>query len=212
MNPYVAINFACSLDGRIAFKGGRSFKFSNPEDLVRVHKMRSESDIILVGKNTINLDDPKLVVNEKYYKSDHIPDVAILDTNLTVNFKARVFTYPRKVVIFCGKGAKTEVLPDRSRSDIIVRKSGETCPDSSFVVNELGKMGYSRIMVEGGKSVITSFISEGNWNELSIFYSPILVGEDGVSMFGIVREPVKLGKPEIARLGDGILVKIKKGL
>lgn len=210
MKPYVIINFACSMDGRIASKGGEAFKFSNLEDLTRVHGMRSGSDIILVGKNTINLDDPKLIVNEKYFKSDHIPDVAILDSNLTVNTSARVFSYPRNVVIFCGNGAKSDVLTGSFKSKVIIKKCRESSPSSNFVVEELGKMGYRRVMIEGGKSVITSFVSEGNWDEISIFYSPLLMGEDGVPMFGQIEQPLRLHPVEVSKLGDGLLIKIKK--
>ena len=212
MKPYVKINFACSLDGRIASRGGKAFKFSDDDDLARVHRMRSESDIILVGRNTINLDDPKLVVNEKYHKSEYIPDAAIMDSNLTVNYKARVFTYPRKVVIFCGSGAKDEKIPGNLRSKIVLRRSETPRPDSGFVLRELGKMGYSRIMIEGGKSVITSFISEGNWDEISIFYSPVMMGEEGIPMFGTSEYPIELGTPEVSKFGKGFLVRIKKGL
>lgn len=212
MKPYVRINFACSIDGRIASREGKAFKFSNLEDLTRVHRMRSESDIILVGRNTINLDDPKLVVNEKYHRSDHIPDAAILDSDLTVNYEARVFSYPRKVVIFCGSQANEEKVPESLRSKIVLRKSEKSRPDSGYIVRELGKMGYYRIMIEGGKSVITSFISEGNWDEISIFYSPVMMGDDAIPMFGTSEHTIELGTPEVSKLGNGFLVKIKKRL
>ncbi len=210
MKPRVLINFACSLDGKIALKGGKAYRFSNFEDLTRVHRMRSESDVILVGKNTINLDDPKLVVNEKYYKSDRIPDVAILDSNLTVNRNARVFSYPRKVIIFCRKGIEGDSFDRNGKSNVVIKNSTDKIIDSDFVIQELGKMGYRSIMVEGGKAVITSFITEGNWDEISIFYSPILAGEEGIPMFGTLREPLKFDHVESAKLGDGLLVKIKK--
>ncbi len=211
MKSYVTINFASSLDGKIALKGGKSFKFSNYEDLVRVHELRSKSDVILVGKNTVNLDDPKLVVNEKYFKSDHIPDVAILDTTLAVNPKARVFNYPRKVILLCGKDARKGPVLAEGEAETVIRRSTLIRPNSSYAVKELGSMGYSRIMVEGGKSVISSFISEGNWDEISIFYSPIMVGEEGISMFGPLSNPLTLGSAEVLKLGDGVLVRIKKG-
>jgi riboflavin-specific deaminase-like protein len=210
MKPHVAINLACSLDGKIASKGGKAFKFSNFEDLARVHKMRSESDIILVGKNTINSDDPKLIVNEKYYQSDHIPDAAILDSNLTVNLNSRVFAYQRDVVMFCGNGAHQDNFAGNFKSKVIIRKSHDQSPSSDFVIQELGKLGYRKIMIEGGKSVITSFVKDGNWDELTIFYSPILIGEEGVTMFGSLDEPLKLGSAVMSRLGDGFLLKIKK--
>ena len=212
MRPRVVINFACSLDGKIALKGGKAFRFSNLEDLTRVHRMRSESDIILVGKNTINLDDPKLVVNEKYYKSDRIPDVAILDSNLTVNRNARVFSYPRRVVIFCRRGIEGDIFDQSVASRVEVKNSPDKVLRSDFVVQELGNMGYKSVMIEGGKSVITSFITDNNWDEISIFYSPILVGDEGIPMFGTLREPMRLGHVETEELGDGILMKIKKAL
>ncbi|MCL5789339.1 MAG: RibD family protein [Candidatus Thermoplasmatota archaeon] len=210
MKPRVLINFACSLDGKIALKGGKAYRFSNPEDLQRVHKMRSESDIILVGKNTINLDDPKLVVNEKYFKSDRIPDVAILDSNLTVNKNARVFSYPRKVIIFCRKGIDGGEFGPGLTSKVIVRNSTDTLVHPDFVVRELGNIGYRNIMLEGGKSVITSFITEGEWDEISIFYSPTLAGDEGIPMFGPLKEPMKFEHIQTERLGNGFLVTIKK--
>ncbi|MCL6003637.1 MAG: RibD family protein [Thermoplasmatales archaeon] len=210
MRPHITVNFACSLDGRIASKGGRAFKFSNYEDLVRVHKMRSETDMIIVGKNTINLDDPKLVVNPKYYKSNHLPDVGILDTNLTVNPKAKVFGYPRNVVVFCGRDIKVNSDSNDLESKIMVRNSNDGYVDSYFVVKELEKLGYTTVMIEGGRSVITSFVSEGNWDEISIFYSPVIMGDDGIPMFGALSDPLKLGSLETSKLGDGVLIKIKK--
>ena len=65
-------------------------------------------------------------------------------------------------------------------------------------------------MIEGGKSVITSFISQGNWDEISIFYSPVIVGEEGITMFGNLKEPLKFERAESSVLGDGFLIKIKK--
>ncbi len=210
MKPHITINFACSLDGKIALKGGKAYRFSNFEDLVRVHKLRDESDIILVGKNTINLDDPKLVVNEKYYKSTRIPDVAILDSNLTVNGNARVFSYQRSVVIFCREGVTATDFGSNVTSRVLIKNSPDPILHTDFVVKELAKMGYRRVMIEGGKSVITSFVSQGNWDEISIFYSPVIVGEEGITMFGDLKEPLKFERAESSVLGDGFLIKIKK--
>ncbi len=212
MRPHIKINFACSLDGKIALRGGKAYRFSDFDDLVRVHRMRAESDIIIVGKNTINLDDPKLVVNEKYYRSDKIPDAGILDSNLTVNGSARVFSYRRNVVIFTRSGVEEANFVSGPAAKVMIRKSPESTLTSDFVVRELGEMGYRNIMIEGGKSVITSFITDGNWDEISIFYSPIIVGEDGIPMFNAIHEPMKMGLSEVSKLGNGFLVSIKKGL
>jgi len=211
MKPYIKINFACSLDGRISSRDGRQFKFSNLEDLRRVHKMRSESDVIIVGRNTVNMDDPKLVVNSKYYSSSSIPDVAVLDSGLGVNRNARIFSYQRKIIIFCGRDAEVKEFSENLNSEIIIKKSPGPSPSTSFIIKELEEMGYRSIMIEGGRSVLTSFISDGYWDEISIFYSPYMIGEYGVPMVGVISEPLKFNSINAEKLGNGFLVTIKKG-
>lgn len=204
------INFASSLDGRISGMDGEQLKFSNLDDMERVHKIRSESDLILVGRNTINNDDPKLIVNKKYYSSSHLPDVAILDSKLSVNRSAKVFSFPRDVILICGKDADESSFAGSFVSRVLIKKSKDAVPTPSFVVGILGDMGYKKIMIEGGKSVITSFVSEGIWDELTIFFSPHIIGESGVPMMGYLDHPMKLNVGLTKRLGNGYLVRMKK--
>ncbi|MGC8644866.1 MAG: RibD family protein [Thermoplasmata archaeon] len=206
------INFASSLDGRISAKDGKQFKFSNLEDMSRVHRMRAEADIIVVGRNTVEMDDPKLVVNDKYFHSERIPDVGILDTMLLVNNKAKLFDYRRNVIIFCGSSAPERRFEGEGESKVMVKRSPELRPTARFVTEELGSLGYRRVMVEGGRSVITSFILEDVWDEISIFYSPVLMGDDGVPMLGRIPELIRFEGVEVGGLGNGFLVKIKKRL
>ncbi|MEM0127589.1 MAG: RibD family protein [Thermoplasmatales archaeon] len=212
MRPYVIINFASSLDGRISAENGKQFKFSNLKDMSRVHKMRAQSDIIIVGRNTVDMDDPKLTINPKYFESDKIPDVGILDSAFRVNALARVFNYRRNVIIFCGSSAPPREFEKKVESKVIVRRSPEKIPTAEFVVKELEDMNYRKVMVEGGMSTITSFILGGVWDEINIFYSPIVIGKEGVPMVGYLQHPISLGEIEVTRLGNGFLVKIKKGL
>jgi len=62
MRPYVILNAAMTLDGKIATETGSS-EISGREDLVRVHELRRESDAIMVGINTVLADDPRLTVH-----------------------------------------------------------------------------------------------------------------------------------------------------
>ncbi len=210
MKPYVYINFASSLDGKISGFGGMPFKFSNLEDMKRVHKMRAQTDVILVGRNTIDNDDPKLVVNEKYFRSDHIPDVTILDSKLSVNRDARVFGFPRTVVLICGKEAEEDSFKGRFRSKVIIKKDDNELPAPGFVVDTLGEMGYRKVMIEGGRSVITSFLSANLWDEITVFLSPVVIGAKGVPMVGDLALPLQFSFDSITSLGNGFLVRIKK--
>ena len=63
LRPYVILNSAMTLDGKIATKTGSS-EISGPEDLIRVHKIRKEVDAIMVGINTVLADDPRLTVHK----------------------------------------------------------------------------------------------------------------------------------------------------
>jgi len=60
-------------------------------------------------------------------------------------------------------------------SRVLIRNTPDPIIHTDFVVKELGKIGYKSVMIEGGKSVITSFISQGNWDEISIFIRPSLL-------------------------------------
>lgn len=64
MRPYVILNAAMTLDGKIATATGSS-EISGDEDLRRVHELRRECDAIMVGINTVLADDPRLTVHSR---------------------------------------------------------------------------------------------------------------------------------------------------
>ncbi len=209
MKPYVLINFACSIDGKIALEGGRPYKFSNLEDLQRVHRLRSEVDAILVGKNTINSDDPKLVVNPKYYSSDKVPDAVVLDSRLQIKESARVFDYNRKVILITGSDINFNNFKNK-KAEVLVKKCDSPRPGVDCIVKILGDLEYKKILVEGGKSVITSFLESQFWDEISIFYSPVFVGDKGVSMLDSISTVKNVTLNTVTGLGNGFLVTIKR--
>lgn len=197
--PHVHINFACSMDGKIAMPDGKPYKFSSFEDMVRVHKLRAEVDGILVGKNTIKNDDPKLTVNPKYYNSDRNPRAIILDSKLELDRNYRVFQYNREVIIF------TTVSGIKNDSSNIIYVSSEGEPLTvNFILQKLGEMGIERILVEGGKTVISNFLKSNLWDVLTIYYSPILIGEDGINFYD--EGLLKLEDIKVEKFSEGFLL------
>ena len=63
MKPYVHLNAAMTADGKIASKDS-TLKISGPDDLIRVHKLRKKYDGIMVGINTILVDNPRLSIHK----------------------------------------------------------------------------------------------------------------------------------------------------
>ncbi len=84
--PYVILSAAISIDGKISTRLGDS-KLSSSEDFVRLHKLRSKVDGIIVGKNTVMKDDPLLTV--RYTKGKN-PVRIILDSKGDISSKSKI--------------------------------------------------------------------------------------------------------------------------
>src|SRR5574338_104846 len=91
--PYVILNAAISIDGKIASKNNYS-KLSSKTDLKRVHELRSNVDAILVGKNTVKRDNPLLTV--RYTKGKN-PIRVILDSNGSISINSRILKTSKKI-------------------------------------------------------------------------------------------------------------------
>jgi 2,5-diamino-6-(ribosylamino)-4(3H)-pyrimidinone 5'-phosphate reductase len=92
-NPYVILSAAISIDGKISTRVGDS-KLSSKEDSIRLHKLRSKVDAILIGKNTLLQDDPLLTV--RYTKGKN-PIRIILDSKGTISANSRIIKTSNKI-------------------------------------------------------------------------------------------------------------------
>ena len=85
--PKIILSAAISIDGKISTASGDS-KLSSKKDLIRLHKLRSQVDAIIIGKNTVKIDDPLLTVR---YKKGKNPIRIILDSNGVISKKSRIY-------------------------------------------------------------------------------------------------------------------------
>ena len=91
--PKVILSAAVSLDGKISTRTGDS-KLSSKKDKIRLHKLRSKVDAILVGRNTVQRDDPKLTV--RYVKGKN-PIRIILDSQGSIPSNSKIIKTCKKV-------------------------------------------------------------------------------------------------------------------
>ncbi|MGL4670077.1 MAG: 2,5-diamino-6-(ribosylamino)-4(3H)-pyrimidinone 5'-phosphate reductase [Methanobacteriaceae archaeon] len=104
--PYVILNAAMTLDGKIATKTSSS-EISGPDDLIRVHKLRAEVDGIMVGIGTVLADNPRLTVHKIDVNNlENIKDASninpvrvIVDSNLRTPFNFRVLNKDAKTIV-----------------------------------------------------------------------------------------------------------------
>lgn len=205
VRPRVIINAAMSVDGKIAFPDGKSALLSNKEDVLRVHRLRSEVDAILVGVGTVLLDDPKLTIKQELVRGRN-PLRVVLDSDGKTPEHAHVLDGTAPTLIVTSEGC------DRTFPKAEVLRLGNDEVNLAALLDRLGNRGIRTVMVEGGSTVIWSFLRHGLADELKVFVSsvvlgghsaPTLAGGRGVASMD---ESIRLHFDRSTPLGDGILL------
>jgi len=202
--PYVIVNCASSIDGKIALVGKKPLKLSNEEDMARVHKLRNECDAVLVGIETVLADDPKLIVKEKYVGKPKQPIRIILDSNFRVPKNAEVMKPTAKTII-------VTTCKEFKEGHIEVIKCGNEKVDLKKLMEILYEKGIKKLLVEGGSTVIWNFLKEKLVDEMFVFYAPIIIGGNAPSIAGGEgakkgEETIKFKIKNMERVGDGLLL------
>ena len=189
--PTVWVNCAASLDGRIAFAGGKPAALSGPEDMERVQRLRAGSDAILVGVGTIIEDDPSLRVHWELLGSPpgRNPARVVVDGSGRTPPNARVLDGSIPAIIATSERS-TRTFP----SNVTVVVAGETRVDLGRLFEVLRELGIRKLMVEGGAQILSSVLRGGLFDVLSVYYAPVVIG-------GTTAPPVVSG-PETPTLED----------
>ena len=152
--PYVILKIASTLDGFIAELDGTSNWITSKKSRQSVHKLRSTCDAILVGRKTVEADDPSLT-SHGHGKN---PKIIILDPKNRLDKKFKIlFENP---IIFSGKNLKNS--PQKN---------------ITYILDELYSKSYQTLLVEGGGETISSFLDSNLFDELHIYYAPKLLGD-----------------------------------
>ena len=214
--PFVTLKLASSLDGRIATMAGESRWITGPAARALVHSMRSKADAVMVGAGTVLADDPRLTVRPAGVGPN--PARVVLDSTLRIPTGARVFSGLRKggkgrLIIFTTRRApkKRVLAASASGAEVLVlpdTKSGVSLPR---VLKELGAMGITTLLIEGGGRVAASALNRGVVDRLAIFLAPMLLGGDAIPSIGdldikgLKRTP-RVKEMNVRRVGEDILV------
>lgn len=175
--PFVTLKWAQSLEGRLCPPGGGNRWITGAEARKEAHRLRSENDSVAVGAGTLRVDNPELTVRL-------VPE--------------STRGQPRRLV-FCGgaplpKAAKVFSDGHRDLTWLVVRpgttalKQAEgLCPghvltwdgvDWNQLGRLLGSAGFYRILVEGGPTLLRSFLAAGFWDQVAVFVAPKVLGGD----------------------------------
>jgi diaminohydroxyphosphoribosylaminopyrimidine deaminase/5-amino-6-(5-phosphoribosylamino)uracil reductase len=180
--PRVVVKAAMSLDGRIALPSGESKWITGPEARAEGHRLRAECGAVLVGRCTVETDDPQLtarilgVVNQ--------PLRIVLDPAHRLKGNERVFD------------DQAPTLHVRPGGDLDVpQQVGQL--DLQALLDQLFNRGVTGILVEGGAKTVSAFFRAGLVDQVELFVAPKLLG-DGPSWLQGLELPRLADAPELS--------------
>jgi GTP cyclohydrolase II len=173
--PFVTVSYAQSLDGSISDEPGKTLPISNLQSQTFTHHIRARHDAILVGINTILVDDPRLTVR-LVDGEDPVP--VILDSFLRLPVNARILRERRgrPVIVATSVDACAKKEADLRAAGVqIVRLpvSFDGLVDLPALLRRLRVEGIATLMVERGGRIITSFLTGHLADQLIMTICPV---------------------------------------
>lgn len=223
--PYIALKYAMTADGKIATKTGKSMWITGETARGHVQQLRAIYPGIMVGIGTVLADDPMLTCRLEGKRN---PVRIVLDTKLRIPLESKLVnsvTAEAPVIVICGDGAeaasqnqsmsfseKRRLLEEKGVEVISVETvAGEV--SITVALKELGKRKIAAVLVEGGGNVNASFVKAGKVNCVYTYLGAKIFGGSGkytpVTGEGIdeVEEALLLENPQVQTFDNDVLVR-----
>jgi diaminohydroxyphosphoribosylaminopyrimidine deaminase / 5-amino-6-(5-phosphoribosylamino)uracil reductase len=197
--PFVVAKAAMSVDGRIALPSGESRWITGEESRRMGHRLRAECGAVLVGRVTVQTDDPLLTARVPGVRNQ--PLKVVLDPN-------GVLTGGE--IVFCGSGETLWCVRNAQRPGQEEIPAGEGGLDLSLLLDTLFARGVTGLLVEGGSTTLQSFLSLGLIDRLELFVSPMALGGGRSWLEGEPAESLARASrfrfARVRRLGDDLWI------
>jgi diaminohydroxyphosphoribosylaminopyrimidine deaminase / 5-amino-6-(5-phosphoribosylamino)uracil reductase len=222
--PFVVLKYAMTLDGKIATRTGHSRWISGEAARLESHRLRDESDAILVGAETVLKDNPQLTtrlpaeeIARRGYLT-HNPLRIVLDSRGRTTPTAQVFADQTgaPTLLVTTKQIKSKKLAEFEANKIetlILPEDEQGRVSLPALLDALGRRGVHQLMVEGGGQVHASFIEQKLADKLWAYVAlkivggttaPTPVGGEGVNLMG---EAATLNRFTFQQFDQEILIK-----
>jgi diaminohydroxyphosphoribosylaminopyrimidine deaminase/5-amino-6-(5-phosphoribosylamino)uracil reductase len=206
---------AITLDGRLAADGGDARWITGAPARRRAHELRDRYDAVMIGRGTLEADDPELDVRLPGDRRD--PWAVVLDAEARSSSSRRLFARAEKgarVLVATtdrASGDNVERLR-RTGAEVAVLERDGSLVDLDDVLRVLAERGCNSVMMEGGQQVHTTALRRDLVRRAHLFVAPkILGGADGPRLvgdlgIGRVQDAIRLEDVEHEALGEDWLV------
>lgn len=179
----ITLKLATSLDGKIALANGDSQWVTSEASRAHGRYLRAENDAIAVGANTAELDNPQLTSRVPGRKN---PVRIVFDSTLRLPLDSHLVASAKETPSWVFTRAGSEERAERLRdAGVVVHpvtdKNGLSLEEA---VSVMTKAGLRSLLVEGGGTLIASFIRAGLYDTIHWYRSPVLLGGDGRDCVG----------------------------
>jgi diaminohydroxyphosphoribosylaminopyrimidine deaminase/5-amino-6-(5-phosphoribosylamino)uracil reductase len=184
--PHVILKLAVSSDDKIAAAGRKQVAISGEAARSRAHLLRAQSDAILVGIGTVLADDPLLTTRLPGMEAQS-PVRVVLDRALRLPGSSRLVHSARETPLWVMTSNVSEApaaMKLGAAGAQVIRVAATSEPpglDLQAVLHALAEKGITRLLVEGGSRVASSFVAADLVDELWLLRGPGAIGADGVA-------------------------------
>ncbi|MEU7639449.1 MULTISPECIES: dihydrofolate reductase family protein [unclassified Streptomyces] len=214
--PYVLISAAISLDGYLDDTSNQRLRLSNPDDFDRVDAVRADCDAILVGATTIRRDNPRLLIASPTRRAhraaqgrpEHPTKITLTTKGLDPSLA--FFTTAGDKIVYCPQPALPALK--KELADVADVTTTGNPLDLGLILDDLAGRGIRTLMVEGGGTIHTQFLTQDLVDEIHLAIAPFFVGEPGAPRFvghgTFPHNPARrMHIAEVRQIGDIALVR-----
>ncbi len=208
--PHVILKLAVSSDDKIGAAGRKPVAITGEAAKARVHLLRAQCDAILVGIGTVQADDPLLTCRLPGMEA-RSPVRVVLDRSLQISGTSKLVHSARETPLWVMTSNVSEApaaMKLGAAGAQVIRVATTTTPpglDLEAVLQALAEKGITRLLVEGGARVASSFIAAGLVDEVWLLRGPEAVGSDGVAALDALPLSALTGSPTFKLRGSEML-------
>ncbi len=187
--PYVLLSCSMSIDGYLDGATEERLLLSNEADFDRVDAVRAECDAILVGARTVRRDNPRLLVRSAQRREERVakglppsPVKVTVTGRAQLDARAAFFAAGEcEKIVYCSSSSMP--LAEQRLGRVATVVDGGQPVDLRRMTQDLFARGVGRLMVEGGGSMHTQFLTADLADELHLVVAPFFVGDSRARRF-----------------------------